>query len=180
TLTQMGILVAVLIGMGTIAQERNRGTLSMTLSKPVRWGTFITAKLAAMSVVFLVSLGIASLGCYGYSAYLFEGANGVDFLLLNLLLGLYFVTCLAEVILCSSLFRNQLAAGGLALAILITQAALTAIPSLSHYLPNGLVNWGIDIVSGASSSAWAAVGVSIGIICVSLIASLRILELKEL
>ena len=180
TITQMGILVAVLIGMGTIAQERSRGTLAMTLSKPVSWGTFIAAKLIGMSIIFVASLAIAGLGCYGYTWYLFDGTDALDFTILNLLLALFFITCLAEIVLCSSFFKNQLAAGGLGLGVLIVQAGLSGIPQLSNYLPNALVNGGVRLVSGEPSNVWPSVGISAGIICTSMLISRWVLGHKEL
>ncbi len=180
TLTQIGILVVILIGMGAIARERERGTAAMTLCKPVGRGTFIFGKLVGLSVTFLVSLALAGIACYGYTTFLFGEVNGSAFLALNLLLGLFFVVCLSITLFCSSLFKNQLAAGGVALVVLIGQALMSGIPWIGSYTPGKLVSWGTELVSGTASSAWPAVAASLGIVVVCLFFSWFVLQRKEL
>jgi len=112
-LAQIGILIAVLIGMGAIAQKRERGTVAMILSKPVSRGAFVVAKLVAMSTSFIIAPGVRLAACSIYTLLLIEPANASGFLGLNVLMALFFVLCLAVTLLFSSIFRNQLAAGGI-------------------------------------------------------------------
>lgn len=176
---EMGVLVAVLIGMGAIAREREQGSMEMTLSKPVGRWAFILAKLAALSITFLVGFFLSALSCYGYTVLLFEGANASGFLAMNLLLWLFLMVVTSVTLLSSSLFRNQLAAGGLALGLLIAQALLSLIPQLNPYLPNALVRWGEDLVSGPGAGAWPALGVNFAIIALCLLLSWRVLKNKD-
>ena len=112
-----GVLTVILIGMGAIARERKSGTAAMTLCKPVGRGAFVIAKLVGLGVTFFISLGLAGLVCYNFTYILFEEVNGLPaFLYLNLLLGLFFLACLSMVLLCSSLFKHQLAAGGVGIS----------------------------------------------------------------
>jgi ABC-2 type transport system permease protein len=112
-----GVLAVVLIGMGAIARERKSGTAAMTLCKPVGRGAFVMAKLVGLCVTFFLSLGLAGLVCYDFTDILFEELNGLpSFLYLNFLLGLFFLTCLSMVLLYSSLFKSQLAAGGVGIS----------------------------------------------------------------
>ena len=64
TIGQIGVLIAVLVGMGCVANELKNGTAVMTLSKPVSRGAFVGAKLIAMSMTFIVSLVLASAFCF--------------------------------------------------------------------------------------------------------------------
>ena len=180
TLVQFGILITVLIAMGAIARERERGVAAMILSKPVGRGAYVTAKLVAMAASFAIALGLGSVACYAYTALLIEPADVSAFLGLNLLLVLFFVVCLAITLLLSSLFRNYLVAGGIALATLIGQALTTRVPLIRDYTPGRLPDWGIALLSGPTQSAWGAVAVSLVIIVICLFLSRLALRRKGL
>ncbi len=180
TIVQVGVLVAVLFAMGAVARERERGTAAMVLSKPVGRGAFVMAKLMAMSTSFIIALGVASIACYVYTVLLIGEANASGFLGLNLLMALFFVVSLSVTLLFSSLFRSQLAAGGVALAILIGQAVITQLPWIGDYTPGRLISWGTELLSGATDSAWPAVAMSIVIIIGCLFLSRLALKRKEI
>jgi ABC-2 type transport system permease protein len=180
TLVQVGTLVAVLVAMGAIARERERGLAAMILSKPVSRGAFVTAKLAAMSVTFVMALALGSAACYVYTVLLIGPADASAFLALNLLLALFFVLCLSVALLCSSLFRNQLAAGGVALVVLIAQALLTQVPEIGDYMPARLTGWGIGLLNGPHPTAWPAVAAAMVITAACLFLSRVVLRRKEL
>ena len=168
TILQVGILVVVLVTMGAVARERERGTAQMVLSKPVNRGAFVGAKLVGIGLSFLVALGLASVASYIYTVMLLGEVDVGAFLALNLLLGLFFVTAIAVTLLFSSLFKNQLAAGGVALAFLVGQAVVTQIPWIGDYVPAALPGWGIGLLAGPHPAAWGAVAVSVVVIGVSL------------
>ena len=180
TIGQVGVLVAVLVAMGAVARERSRGTAAMVLSKPVGMGAFIIAKLTAMSATFIGALTLGSVACYTYTVLLIEPADISTFLALNLLVALFLVVCLAVTLFFSSIFRNQLAAGGIALAVIIMQALLTQIPGFGDYLPVKMIAWGTDLIEGQAPAAWGAVGVSVALIIACLYFSRLILQRREL
>jgi ABC-2 type transport system permease protein len=180
TIGQVGVLVAVLVAMGAVARERSRGTAAMVLSKPVSMGAFLIAKLTAMSVTFIGALILGSVACYTYTVLLIESADISAFLALNLLIALFLIVCLAVTLFFSSIFRNQLAAGGIALAIIIMQALLTQIPVFGDYLPARMIVWGTDLVENQAPTAWGAVGVSVVLIIACLYFSRLILQRREL
>ncbi len=180
TLVQVGVLVAVLVAMGSIARERERGLAAMILSKPVGRGAYVTAKLAAASATFIIALALGSAACYGYTVGLIGPANTSGFLGMNLLMALFFVFSLAVTLLCSSLFRNNVAAGGVALGVLIGQALLAQIPLIGDYVPGQLVGWGTGLLSGPHPTAWPAVGVTLAVIAACIYVSSRILRRSEL
>jgi len=180
TITQIGILVVILVSMGAVARERDRGTAVMTLSKPVGRGTFITSKLAALSVSFGLGLAGGAGACYLYTAILFTGLNTSSFIAANLLAGLFLLVCLSLTLLCSTLFKSQLAAGGLALVMIVVLWALTLIPQLEPYAPMGVINWGQRIIAGSGPSAWWTVGTSVGLIALCTVLAWQTLLRKEL
>jgi ABC-2 type transport system permease protein len=180
TISQVGVLVAVLIAMGSIANELRSGTAVITLSKPVTRAAFVNAKLIAMSGTFLVSMIAASLVCFGYTVLLIGDADFVPFLWLNLLMGLFLVFCLAVTVLFSSLFKNSLAAGGIALGVLVGQAILSAQPVIGDYFPGKLLNWGVALLSGGSNAYWWALGITVATVIFCLYFAQRALKTKEI
>jgi ABC-2 type transport system permease protein len=154
-ISQIGVFVIVLVAMGGIANELQRGTALMVLSKPVSRTAFVTAKLLAMSFTSLSALALSSLVCFGYTVWLIGGADVSNFIGLNLLLGLFVVFSIATTLLFSSMFRSSLAAGGLALGVLIGQAILSALPYIGKYMPGQLLGWGTQILTGGDTYWWA-------------------------
>ena len=180
TIGQVGVLVAVLVAMGSIANERRHGTAVMMLSKPVTRAAFVSAKLIAMTLTFLVSLTVASLFCFGYTVWLIEGASVWAFIGLNLLLALFLMFCLAVTVLFSSLFRSSLAAGGLSIAVLIAQAGLSPLPLIGNYMPSKLLGWGTSLLAGRGDSYWWALTITIVFIGLCLYLAQRLLKNRDL
>jgi len=177
---QIGALVAVLIAMGCIANELKSGTAIMTLSKPVSRGAFVSAKLLAVSLTFLVSMVIASLVCFGYTVWLIQGAAVWPFVGLNLLLALFLIFCLAVTMLFSSLYKSSLAAGGLALSVIVSQGIISAIPIVGKYMPGKLLDWGTNLLTGSDKTYWWAFGVTIIAIGACVYFSQRFLKNRDL
>ena len=146
--------------MGIVANELRHGTAVMTLSKPVSRAAFVSAKLTAISLTFLLALTVAAFFCFFYTNLLIEDANATAFFQSNLLLGLFLVFCLAITVLFSCLFKSSLAAGGIAIAVIISQMVISGVPVVGDYLPVKLLEWSTNIISGIGQSYWWAVGVT--------------------
>lgn len=180
TIGQVGVLVAVLVAMGCIANEFRQGTALMILSKPISRTAFVSAKLVAMSFTFLISMIAASIFCYVYTIWLIETADLQAFIGMNLLLGLFLIFCLAITLLFSSLFKNSLAAGGLAIAVIIGQAGLSAIPVIGDYLPGKILTWGNNLLTGNSDKYWWALLITIIVIFLCVYLAQYVLKKKDL
>lgn len=177
---QVGVLLAVITAMGCIANELRNGTAVMILSKPVTRGAFVVSKLAAMSLVFLVSLVVASAFCFAYTVWLIEGTGIASFIWLNLLLGIFLVFCLAVTVFLSSLFKSSLAAGGIAVGILLGQALLGGAPVVGRFMPNKILGWGNSLLTGGGESYWPALGVTLVLIILCALAAQRSLKRRDL
>jgi ABC-2 type transport system permease protein len=180
TVSQIGVLVAVLIAMGCVANELRNGTIMMTLSKPVSRTAFVFSKLIAMSATFLASMIIASAFCYAYTVWLIESADILSFVGLNLLLGLFLIFCLSVTMLFSSLFRNSLAAGGVSLGVLVAQGGFSAIPYFGDYMPGKLTGWGNALLEGGGESYWWALAITIVLIPLCVYFAQRRLKYREI
>src|ERR1700733_14274769 len=63
-MNQFAVILALLLTMGAVTQEKERGTAAMMLSKPLPRWMFLTAKFAALGLIFAASLALAGLGAY--------------------------------------------------------------------------------------------------------------------
>lgn len=177
---QFGILIAVLVAMGAVANELKHGTALMTLSKPVNSGAFVSAKFIAMSITFLVSQAVAAVFCFGYTVWLIGEAAVLPYIWMNLLMALFLILCLAITLVFSSLFKSSLAAGGMAIGTTIGLGILSSLPVIGDYLPSKILGWGINLLNGTGETYWWALGTAVIGTFLCLYFSQRILKRKEI
>jgi ABC-2 type transport system permease protein len=179
-MAQFGIILALLLTMGAIAQEKDKGTAAMMLVKPMPRGAFLGAKFLALAAMFAICLLAAGLACYYYTLLLFEAMDVLRWLGLNALLFLYVMVYVALTLFCSTLTKSQAAAGGVALGLMVVLGLVGAIPGLGKYLPGELITWGTRLMHSDTSTSWTALGVSLGLIVISLLAAWLIFKKQEL
>jgi len=178
-LGEFGVLLALLLSMGVVAQEKERGTAAMMLTHPVSRTSFLLAKFTALGITFAVSLGVAALGCWYYTLLLFEALPWGPFLALNGLILVVFLVYIAVTLLCSTLARTQGAAAGLAFAALVLVAGIGSLPPIAEYFPGRLFSWGATIALGGGDPAWPAFWISLGIIVVALTTACLVFRRQE-
>jgi ABC-2 type transport system permease protein len=179
-MSQFGILLAVLMSMGAVSQEKERGTAVMMLSHPVSRLNFLLAKFAALALVFALSLALAGLGCWYYTLLLFGALDWAPFLAMNALMLVVFMVYCAVTLLCSTLARTQAAGAGLAFAALVLVAGVGSLPRLSEYFPGALFAWGGSLVLGGDVSGWSALWISLAAVLVCLTAAWLVFRNQEI
>ena len=137
-LGQFGALVAVLLAMGSVATEKERGTAALILTKPAGRDAFLLAKMVAIATTLGISTAIAGAGAWLYTLVLFEPLPVAGFVAAMLLQWLALVAYAAVTFLGSTLTRSALAAAGLGVAAFIVLGILGIIPAIGPYLPTGL------------------------------------------
>jgi ABC-2 type transport system permease protein len=177
---QFGVLLALLMSMGSVAQEKERRTAAMLLTHPVSRFTFLLAKFVALACTFAINLAVAALGCWYYTRLLFEALPWGPYLALNGLMLVVFLVYVAVTLLCSTLVGTQGAAAGLAFAALVIIGGVGSLPRISEYFPGRLFGWGATIVIGGGSPAWAALWISLGIIVAAITTAWLVLRRQEL
>jgi ABC-2 type transport system permease protein len=178
--SQFGVVLTLLMTMGTVAQEKDKGTAALVLVKPMPRPVFLWAKFVALGVTFMIGILIAGAACYYYTLILFEALDIPGWLALNGLLLLYVLVYIALTLLCSTVSRSQVVAGGLAFGLVIVLAGISAIPRMGELLPGHLLVWGAGLVAGSTEVAWSALWVSIGIVVATLAGAWVIFERQEL
>jgi len=179
-MSQFGILLALLMSMGSVAQEKERGTAAMLLTRPVSRETFLLAKFTALALIFAASLVLAALGCWYYTLLLFQALDWIPFLALNGLMLVVFLDYIAMTLLCSTLARSQAAAAGLAFGGLVLLGGLGALPRIGDFLPGKLFSWGMALLIGKADPAWPALWISLGLILALLLVAVILFRRQEL
>jgi ABC-2 type transport system permease protein len=146
-LGQAGILTAILLSMGSVATEKERGTAALLLSKPASRAAYLVAKLVAIGVTLGVSLALASAAGYLYTALLFQAPNTAGWAAMTGLLWLALLAYATLTFLGSTLTRSAMAAAGIGVAGLIGVGLISALPNVAPYTPAG--------ISGAPAMALA-------------------------
>ncbi len=145
-LGQFGALIAVLLTMGSVATEKERGTAAMVLVKPVTRAAFLASKFVAIAATLGISMAIAGAGAWFYTVVLFEPLPIAGFAGALVLQWLALLAYAAITFLGSTMTQSALAAAGLGIAAIIVLGILSILPTVGRYLPTGL---------GPVARAWA-------------------------
>lgn len=181
-LTQFGFLIAILLGMGAVAGEKERGTAPMILSKPLPRWAFVLSKFTAQALVYALGFALAAVGAALYTALLFDGLDMAAFMLGNVLLLIWLLAYVAITLLGSTLTSSTGAAAGVSLGGAILILLLGSIPQLSMIMPSALV--GIANQAGLPDvtlpSAAAPVVATLSLILICLITAVGAFDAQEL
>jgi len=179
-MSQFGLLLAVLLSMGAVTNEKERGTAALMLTKPLPRGSFLAAKAVALLITFGVGVALAGLGGYYYTYVLFEPLPVGGWLALNGLLLAYIFVYVAITLLASTLARSQVAAGGIAFGLAILLGIFEAIPTTAKLMPAKLLAWGTQAALGNCETAWGALAVCLGLALAALLGAWLALRKQEL
>ena len=155
-LSQFGIICAALLGMGSVAWEKERGTAAMIMTKPASRAAFLAAKLVAISLTMALATALGTGLAYLYVQILYPTNFPLGGYVLGALL-LWWVSVIfaAITILGSSLTRSAIAAAGMALVALIVIGIAGSLPVVGPYMP-------VSLVSPTVTSAGPAIGLILG------------------
>ncbi len=152
-ISQFGFILAVVLGMGAVVGEKERGVAPMILSKPMPRWAFITSKFAAQTVVYLLGFGLAWIGAYYYTIILFGGLDFGGFALLNGLLLLWLLTFVGLSLVGSTLGASTAAAGGIGLLLSVALMLAGSLPRYGALFPGALLKWATLVGQAASGLA---------------------------
>jgi ABC-2 type transport system permease protein len=177
---QFDLILAVLLGMGAVAQEKDKGTAAMMMVKPLPRGSFLGAKFLGLAAVFAIAITIAGIGSYYYTGLLFEWMEILPWVMLNAFLFVYVLVILAITLFCSTITNSQAAAGGMAIGIIVIGFIIGVIRNLGRYLPGELNTWSIRLMHGDTTASWTALAVTLILIVVPLLAAWLVFKRQEL
>jgi ABC-2 type transport system permease protein len=179
-MAQDGIILGLLLTMGAIAIEKDKGTAAMMLVKPLARGTFLSAKFLSLAVMFVICLVISALAAYYYTLLLFEAMDIGHWLVLNALIFVYILVIVAITLFCSTITKSQGATIGIAFGMLVIGWFAGGILRLGKYMPGELINWAVRLMQGDTHTSWIAFGVSLGLIVLPLLGAGLVFQKQEL
>lgn len=169
--SQFGLILVIVLNMGLMAQEIERGTAAMLLTKPVRRSAVILAKWSGGLLSIAAGVAIGMLGFTFYTLVLFGTFSLSSFLAMNGLLLIFLTFYQTLALLASSLARTQAMAAAGAFGGLLLVLVIDALPGIGEYLPSQLLAWANSLATPVPQPAWPALIVSLAIILLFLVAA---------
>lgn len=180
-ISQIAMIVIVFVFAGSIAEEKNKKTLEMLLTKPVSRSNFVLAKYAAAFLATILVYFLTSMLFYFYSASLFGNFSPGSFLLMALLILIYLLQVIAVTILASTFTSNQIIAAGIAFFMeIVVVTILGSIDKISKYMPGYILGHYKEVMDGSHSGFAPSTIVTISLIIVSVILSVIIFRRQEI
>jgi ABC-2 type transport system permease protein len=137
---QFGVIIAILVTMGTVAAEKERGTAAFILTKPVTRVAFVVAKVVAIGSLLAIALVVSGAFAWAYTAILFEPLPVAGFAGAVALLWLSLAVFAAITFLASVVAPSGIVAGGIGFGAFVLAGILAVLPGVGAYLPTSL--WG--------------------------------------
>ncbi len=180
-ITQFGFILAIFLGMSAVAGEKERGTASLVLSKPMTRWAFVTSKFAAQLLGYGMGFLLAMGGAYFYIVVLFGAFNFGDMALITFLLLAWLLPFVALTLVGSVIGGTTSIAAGIALVASIVLLLLGNIPQYGSLMPSGLTAWVGQIGAGtASAPNGGALAASLAMCAVGLVIAIAVFERQEL
>ena len=184
-ISQFGFLLAILLGIGDVAGEKERGTASMILSKPMTRWAFVSSKFLAQALLYLGGFALAALGGWLYTWILFESSTPLallgDFLLISFLLFAWLLPYVTLALLGSVLANSTSAAAGISVAGAILLMIIGNIPQIAMLMPGGLMAWAGQIgVAETVTTNGGALAMCFVFAVVGLVTGIGVFERQEL
>ena len=183
-ISQFGFLIAILVGMGSVASEKEKGITEMILHKPLPRWAFILSKFTAQSLVYVAAFLIAEILAYVYILVLFEPISFGLFTIINLLLLMWLLCFTAITVLGSTVSRSIGTAAGISLAGSVVLMLSAQIPNYGNISPQALMGWagilGSELSFTLQTSNFTALGAAVVLIIMALIWAVGLFEQQEL
>ncbi len=157
-LQQFGFMIAVLLGMGAIAGEKEKGTAALILCKPLPRWAFVCSKFTAQTLVYILGFLIAMACTFYYTWFLFGPVSIGAFAFCNLLLFVWLMAFVAVTLTGSALTSSLGAAAGVGFGGSVLLMLAGSIPLVGSVMPGALLAWATQVGLGASTGLVASTG----------------------
>jgi ABC-2 type transport system permease protein len=181
TLSQVGVLTAILLAMGSVAGEMESGTAAFVLVKPVSRLAFLSAKFSGLAMTIAAIVVLCGLAAYLYTWLLFEPLSvpGFGAACLVILLGLLEIAAIT--FLGSTLVRSSIPAAGIGIVALVVAGTVSALPNLGHFTPFGLNELASELALQQTATGWVwPLLANAGFVVVALAASWLVFRRQEI
>jgi ABC-2 type transport system permease protein len=147
-LAQFGAIAAIVLAMGSVAAERDRGTAAFVLSKTASRGAFLGAKVAAIAAVLALGVVLAVAVGWIYTTVLFEPLPIAGWVAFAALAWIGLTVWAGITFAASAVTGSTAAAAGIGFVALLVLSVLGAIPNVGRWLPGALADPAIALAAG--------------------------------
>lgn len=138
-ISQMCVFILILITMGLITNEKDKGTAVFLLVKPVRRNEFILSKFFTLFSITLLALTTGGLCAILYTFVFFDAMPIYIFIQQNILLLLYITTILSITFMYGTICKSQIIAGILSFFTWLSFTLFGQFGDIGKYSPDHLL-----------------------------------------
>ena len=153
-LNQVGVLVAILLAMGSVAGEKESGTAAFVLVKPASRLAFLAAKFSGLAITMAAAVIVCGLAAYLYTELLFSQPSVLGFAAACLVILLGLLEIAAVTFLGSTLVRSSISAAAIGIVALVVAGIVSSLPNVGHFTPFGLNELASDLALQQSATGW--------------------------
>lgn len=181
-ISQVCLIVTIIIFSGTLSSELSKGTLVNLLTKGLSRKTVILSKFTSMFIIWTISYALAFITAWGYTMYLFSGAEIANLLFSIFCQWLFVIFLLSVLLFAATLMKSNYG------CLLITFSVIGALGLLYHsaalrrYTPMFLAVNNMPLLEGTVEVSSLSYAVAISIICslILIIASVLVFRKRQL
>lgn len=153
-LSQVGVLTAILLAMGSVAGEKESGTAAFVLVKPVSRLAFLAAKFSGLAATMAAAVLICGLAAYLYTDLLFGPLTALGFVAACVVILLGLLEIAAVTFLGSTLVRSSIAAAAIGIVVVVVAGVVSSLPNVGHFTPFGLNELASDLALQQTVTGW--------------------------
>lgn len=179
--SQIALLVLVFVIAGAVADEKNRKTLEILLTKPVSRMVFILSKFKSYFISISLVFAACSAIFYLYTVSTFSTFDALNFAIMAGNVLLYILMISSITILASTFVKNPIAAGGIGfVSYILFGTIFDFFEPLKKYSPNKIFSIYKDTVAhGWNGDLLLPILVMTGVIIVSVFLAILIFRRQE-
>jgi ABC-2 type transport system permease protein len=153
-ISQICAFILIMLTMGAVAREKDKGTAVFLLVKPVSRMNFLIAKFISSGLSILISLTGSALFTAFYTLLFFETIPLIVFLKINLIILFYLFTISSFTIFFSTISKSQILAGVCSFFIWMFFSLMTQFGTWGKFSPGYLMNQANQLISGVTGLSW--------------------------
>lgn len=181
-LAQFGMIVILLMFSGAVAEEKNKKTLELVLTKPISRVSFLLSKFFASALYIKLVFIASAIVFYLYTLNLFGSFSLVNFIWLSFFLLIFLTLILAVTIFFSTVSKNQITAAGMALLVsILFTTVFGLIKQISDYSPTYVMsNYKALILEGKIVDFLPSALTSVGLILILVLGAIFLFRKQEI
>ena len=164
--SQLGLFVLILVGMGIVAAEKENGLTGWMLTRPISRRAYLGEKIATLTLAVVALLAIGTTIAWAYTGSLLGTVPAGPLLWTLSGVTAYAILIVAFLVLASTVARSPWSAGGLTMLVLFANGLINALArqsAIGRFLPYRLISNIPDILTRANAGSAGVAGAGPGL-----------------